>query len=101
MIGGSKIGKRNIYFQKKINLPPHNKVTISFTAFFIDDWEKKDRFFLFADDVKVVARKKAGGIVMKNGCGAIKVNKEKYKDVSVTFDHTRNTLKLRFKSNLD
>jgi len=56
IIGGFGIGGKNIWFKKTVNLPPHKKVTLKFTAWAVDSWDN-EAYIVKANGVTVVTER--------------------------------------------
>jgi len=98
MLGGYKIAGKGIYFERKINLPEHKRITISFTIWALDSWDN-EFFIVKANGVEVVKEKFLYNTGSKL-CGNASY-KDRTKYIRITFDHDDPVLTLRFTSNLN
>jgi len=97
-LGGYEIGGKGVFFERKINIPDHKRVTISFTIFALDSWDN-EFFIVTADGTEIVKEKflyNTGSKVCANAGW-----KDRTKFIRITIDHDEPNLTLRFTSNLN
>jgi len=97
-LGGFGVAGTNTFFERKIYLPPHKKITIKFTAWAIDSWDSE--YFIVTADHKEIIKEQFNFRLGNELCGSA-VFKDTFVDLKTTFCHTGRFLVLHFTSNLN